>query len=1107
MEISRKNTEIRHQQHEFHISDFIKCFIKEINLYDQHQKVFFLKWLKILLDEHTSADLSALHHKYDVKWSTVLQLKEKHKFQYLKTELETISEDLQAAALGLEHIMREIGQIYESCLSVKKNKKDLQVHFSSLPSLAAEMMISGSPLELMDGDAAHVPVIWISAVLDQLVQKLGDQRVFVLSVLGIQSSGKSTILNAMFGLQFAVSAGRCTRGAFMQLVRVSEEMKTQMNFDYILVVDTEGLHAPELAGRSTRRHDNELATFVVGIGNLTLINILGENLAEMQDILQIVVHAFMRMKKVRLNPSCVFVHQNISDVTAGEKNMEGRRRLQEKLDEMTKLAAEEEVCDAERFSDVIKFDVQNDVKYFAHLWEGNPPMAPPNPVYCENIQELKKTIISHASKSHRMSLTHLKDHIKHLWEALLKEQFVFSFGNSLETAAYKKLQNEYSKWSLSLQKARKVIENKLQNEIKNEAIHEVEETYLQRELSKTSKKVEKSMSEFFEKDAYAEILIQWKPLSETKIKELQENIVRETKGKLNEILQHRDLKKKTEERKQLENTLVEKSKELALKLKDKANDEETLKKEFDLIWENSVKKIITDTDILNDVTQVLSCCKQGNKYNNILDSNYSEYVSFRKSSEGRTKQDVKESTLTPEDEAKIRSIVKYVIQQTDTLIQSFKISEKGYNISCIQQLTDYIKNSVKEHQKKCEKFELQEEFFVDLVYFICNRAKVFFIDQHRLFKEANDPDLYTKKKREEYYSIFQKHCNGATLTAIFGEIICQKLKEPIEQSVYKNTARDLTEEIRSNCESLNGSRSNLEKHILKTLAEEEDFDKYMSYIHNPRDHFNSFIRDEVSQYITDQFSVSVLPKMEENIKLLQQKIMRAAHESTEHVQVNSRDVGLWLKSFTQQLSDEPIFSEKDLSEVKHDDVDFKLLEDVIKQKLSALMSEISSRFNTNTFPVKLDYKFRPDELLIDPLCQCCWVQCPFCGATCTNDTENHDGDHSVPLHRVTGIDGQHYKNTRNLCANDCTDLVASDLKVHTPNGWFSLRDYRRAGGVYADWSITPDLSKQPYWKWFVCRFQEDLEKYHNKTFDGQGRIPYEWRTHSKQYAIDSLHKL
>ncbi|KAL0199344.1 hypothetical protein M9458_007884, partial [Cirrhinus mrigala] len=321
----------------------------------------------------------------------------------------------------------------------------------------------------------------------------------------------------------------------------------------------------------------------------------------------------------------------------------------------------------------------------------------------------------------------------------------------------------------------------------------------------------------------------------------------------------------------------------------------------------------------------------------------------------------------------------------------------GYNISCIQQLIDYIKARVTEHETGQVDYVFKNEFFIDLVLTICKRSNKMITDQHR---DANCPIIFIERRREEYYSIFQKYCHGATSAVIFGEIICQKLKEPIEQSVYKKTARDLTDEMRSNCESLNGNRANLEKHILKTLAEQEDFDKYMNYIHNPRDHFKSFIRDEVSRFITDQFSVSILPKMKENIELLQQKIMKAAHESTQHVQVNRGDVGLWLKSFTQQISDELIFSEKDLTGVKHDDVDdFNLLEDVIRHELPAIMFDSSSRFNTKTIDEKLDYKFRPDELLTDHLCQCCWVQCPFCGVICTNTIENHHGDHSVAFHR------------------------------------------------------------------------------------------------------------
>ncbi|XP_067284829.1 interferon-induced very large GTPase 1-like [Pseudorasbora parva] len=1130
VDLDRKQTEImkiRQQQHESDISEFMKLFIKQMNS-TVANKMFFIKWLIIFLDEHTSADLSVLLHKYDKKWSTVVKLKEIHEeyeHRANQTELERISEELEAASVGLEHIMREIGQIYESCSSVKKNKKDLNFNFSSLPSLAAEMMISGFPLELMDGDAAHVPLDWISAVLDQLINILGDQRVFVLSVLGLQSSGKSTMLNAMFGLQFAVSAGRCTRGAFMQLVRLSDEMKTQMNFDYILVVDTEGLRALELAGRSTRHHDNELATFVVGLANLTLINIFGENPSEMQDILQIVVQAFMRMKKVRLNPRCVFVHQNVSDVTAGEKNMEGRRRLQKTLDEMTKLAAKEEDSDAECFSDVIKLDIHDDVKYFAHLWEGNPPMAPPNPKYCENIQELKETIIFHASKSHGMRLTHLKVRINDLWEALLKERFIFSFRNSLEISAYRKLETEYSKWTWRLRSAMLETENKLHNQIENEAIHEVEETDLQRKLKTTSEEVEKSMSEYFEKDKDKDILIQWKTSFEIKIKELQENTVRETKRKLNEILQQRGMKKKIDaQRTHHENTLYEKSKERALKLKDNTNNDETLKKEFDLFWEQSVKKIISDTppikdiDIMRDMRDILSE-NYGSAPVNWRESrdifsvrSYSEYVKVKRSSQFNnptTKVNAKNKktlgcVLPQENDSQITALVTDVAQQTDKIIESFIVSKMGYNISCIQQLIDYIKRRVTEHQEGSVKYEFKNDFFMDLVLSICKRANKTITDQYRLFREANSPVIYVEKKKEEYYRIFKKYCHGSASAAIFGEIICQKMKEPIEQSVYKKTARELAGEMRTNCESLNGNRSKLEKHILKFLAEHENFSAYMDYIDNPRDHFKSFIRDEVSRYITDKFSVSVLLKMKENIKLLQQKIMKAAHESTEHVKVNRGDAGLWLKSFTQRLSDELIFSEKDLSGVKHDEVDFNLLEDVIKQELPAIISNISSRFNTESFTVKLDYKFRPDELLIDHFCQCCWVQCPFCAAICTNTIENHPEDHSVPFHRSIGLNGLFYDGTRNLCIDFCSIAVESKKSFKSSDQWFPFKEYRRAGGVYADWSITPDRSALPYWKWFLCRFQKDLEKYYEKSFEGNENIPTSWKTCTKEDAINSL---
>ncbi|XP_051994495.1 interferon-induced very large GTPase 1 [Xyrauchen texanus] len=693
-----------------------------------------------------------------------------------------------------------------------------------------------------------------------------------------------------------------------------------------------------------------------------------------------------------------------------------------------------------------------------------------------------------------------------------------------EVAAYRRLETQFTKWSWSLRCAMMETENKLHNKIEKEATYWVEESHVQRELKEKTEEVKNSMSEFFEKDKDADLVIQWKASFEIKIKDLQENIVRETMRKLNEILKQRDLKKIDAKRTHHEFILFEKSKELALKLKDKTSDEETLMIEFDCFWKECVDEIIRDTppikdiDILKDVKILFSEIYSRapvdfwTESRDILSvQSYSDYVRFKKSRpflsrEAKEKAGV---ALSNEDEAQIRALVNDIAQQTDKMIVSFNIAKTGYNISYIHELTGYIKTRLKQHEGTKVTYEFKKELFVELVYLVCKRANKTFADKHKLFREANDPVIYFEGKKEEYYGIFQKYCHGVTSAAICSEIVCRKLKVLVEQSVYRNTARRLADEMTTNCESLNGNRSYLEKHILKTLAEKEHFDSYMNYIRNPRDHFKSFIRDEVRHYITDQFSVSVLPKMEMSMKFLQQKIVEAAHESTEHVQVNRGDVDLWLKCFRQKLSDVLIFSERDLSGVNHDDVDdFNLLEDVIRKKLPSIMSDINSEFCPGSFSVKLDYKYRPDEILIDHFCQCCWVQCPFCKATCTNTIEDHDGDHSVPLHRVDGINGIYYRGTTNLSNGICTTEVASNQSFNPKDAGHRIhvREYRRAGGDYAEWSITPDLSELPYWKWFVCRFQKDLEKYYNKTFQGRGEIPDEWRKYSKQVAVESLDK-
>ncbi|XP_030649183.1 interferon-induced very large GTPase 1-like [Chanos chanos] len=1113
---------LRYQQNVCGSSCLVDAFVSNLHSMTVREAMYFIRWVGILLDDFSSDKLSELNHEYDEKWKQVLILKRtRNKSEQLKEDqkrLEKISNKLSAATFGLEHIMREMGQLYECWRSLYERdhkKKDLS-HF---PHLAAKLMISGHPMELMDGDAAHVPLIWVTAVLDEVIKRLGDQRVFVLSVLGIQSTGKSTMLNAMFGLQFAVSAGRCTRGAFMQLVRVTEEMKEELKFDYILVVDTEGLRALELAGRSTQHHDNELATFVVGLGNLTLINIMGENPAEMQDILQIVVQAFLRMKKVRLSPSCVFVHQNVGDITAREKNKEGRRRLQEKLDEMTKLAAKEEVCDAECFSDVISFDVQRDVKYFAQLWEGSPPMAPPNPHYSDNVQELKMDILSRATKSQCMTLSQFKLRIQNLWEALLNENFVFSFKNSLEIAVYRKLEEEYGKWTWSLRSAMLSTEDKLHTRINNQKLHRVEETDLVDEMRKTLQNVEQSMKQYFEESREKETLIQWKGKFQEKIKEVHNDLVKRAKGKLDDIIIHRRVFKTLSEKKTLyEAKLFERSKSFGSKLKHKASDKNELRKEFDTVWEMWVEGLthdippVKDTEISKDVISILSESYEWNlvhtrqrcKEYKIIDrlTDHSSYVTKRyqlKSSEDKP--------LTSEEQDSIKTLITSIIHQSMDIVTSKPVSKMGYNISYIQEIIQFVKQNVSKHESP--KYVFKKEFMVDLLLHVCERAGDAFAEHYKAFREANDPQIYLAKKKPEYFNVFQGFCQGVTAAEVLGGLICSGLREPILKSVYNQTANDLAGEIRANLPAFNGNRSNLEKHILKSLAEEENFDKFMLYIHNPREHFENFIRDKVNQYMTAD-NPKALTRIKGHIKHKQQCIITAAQTATAQVKRKKGDANMWLRNFSDSLTDELEYSKDHLSSKTCQDItDFDFLEEVVKRELNTVIEELNSSF-TSLSDLNMEmFRERPDEILIKHFCQCCWEKCPFCKAICTNTIEGHTEDHSVPFHRSGGVNGSYYEDTTNFLVEFCTTSVASKKGFRTSpdlNEEFLFKEYRSAGPPYSDWSITPDLSELPYWKWFMCRFQNELEKHYNKTFQGKGEIPSEWWNYTKQDAIESLDK-
>ena len=540
----QKQLELSRASHPFMVN-CLDILLKVVD--DDANFILLIEWVKHLLDDRERTVIAKCLRKYQADVHDLNSAKQEKKEQPIvdQQEQEAMKSKtvLAECSFRFEHIMREIGQRFEAihtCTSVTSpSEKNL---LERLPHIGAKLLLIGHPFEVMDGETTSIPMKWVEAVLLELRSMIGDKRLLALSVVGLQSSGKSTLLNTMFGLQFDVNVGRCTSGVYTQLVPVQSG---ECSFDYILVTDTEGLRVPNQSVNKELNHDNMLATFVIGLADIAIVNVKGENTSEIKDILQISVHAFLRLKlankRLNLRQSCIFVHQNVPAADAENKMIEERQMLVETLDEMAKASADQEnIANIQTFSQVIDFDSEEHVSYFSDLWRGDPPMAPVNPGYSTRVAGVRNAILFRLAckRDTYLTITDTVSRIDDLWKGILKDDFVHSFRNSLELKTYNSVQREYHGiiWELDkfqceyvLSNARVALlgcdnEDQLQKAVSKIA------SEIAVEVERETQRLRDQLVSFIETNKLKEIMIQWKQTIINRLKSHAEDLCNKSKN-------------------------------------------------------------------------------------------------------------------------------------------------------------------------------------------------------------------------------------------------------------------------------------------------------------------------------------------------------------------------------------------------------------------------------------------------------------------------------------------------------------------------------------------------------------------------------------------------
>ena len=1131
--VEKQKKDVRQKQWQYvaQSNPLMKTFISSLQTYKGSVRTYILQWLKMFLDDRSREILPGMRAEYEQIRGELQKAEEggnSEKSTIVKNlinKLKKQNRSLIEGSLGIEHLFREVGQMYEAV----KHCTNQQHAIDHYPKIMADILIQGYPVELMDGDASHVPITWVLAILDQLKTFHRKKRLFIISVLGIQSTGKSTLLNTMFGLQFNVSAGRCTRGAFMQLLPVENCDTQKPSCDFVLIVDTEGLRAPELISKDSYLHDNELATFVIGLADVAIINIYGESPGDLNDILQTSVHAFIRMKNVNVNLSCHFVHQNVTALVDSKITF-GQQMFQDKLNEMTKYAAIAEHCESKytSFQDVIKFDGTSDITYFPGLWNGEPPMAPVYPGYSYRALQLKSKLMALADLKIKNdpSFDNFQLLFKTLWNAVCRENYIFSFKNTKEIVAYNDLDAAFSQWSWTFH--RKMLEWRYQtrNSVSNCPSNEVSAvvtTCLNKArnmLQVTYKKLTEEMNTFFEDSVQSDTLAQWRPTYTRRLETLKEECTTEAKKQCELLEINRKRHTKLEEiQKQHRKQLLQQIQQLVAEAKQNNTtlSQRQLEKKFDEKWQIWIKEFSTNSEdyqkmyTSNDdidylINQVLD--EILTKYSSELIHKLKKISLSKKEKHGLhllidCDKHLRFDTSTLPDVADNPTVIEKIVtflgfpkreldnvaakqaqKATDDFftaaINAFRRIRKdfhSFNKSCAFDLLKEFVNNIESYNAK-HGYMFTSEYIVDMALAFAHYMIAEFIKLMDEVRTANDPMISLKRLREAYFNTFLVQFSDISGDDTAACNLCQLLSVAIETAVSQILPSKIEVHMKGSDAGFK-TKAFFKVKVLKDLAAERNFELFKTYLLDIKSSFEYWTERYVREFC-----------MANNNKNLQTLVRLFVHDTILEIDatVQKLDKNIpikqWLQRFHERLNETLTINLNELEDI----IGATRVETISEYFVSRLSKQLTEQEEkimerivdpNSKFSDITKWNTSPHITLCDSLIGCT-AQCPFCKEQCELTDSNHvecGKDHFIQIHRPECLGKYTWDKTKQLVLDLCTYSVDSDNRFRnadTNDEWVPYKNYR---SIYKNWCFSNESNTEEapkYWQWFISHYLKEI---------------------------------
>ena len=227
-----------------------------------------------------------------------------------------------------------------------------------------------------------------------------NNRVISVAVAGPQSSGKSTLLRRLFGIDARVSAGKTTKGINCCRVELNTHKDDLANVD-LMLVDTEGINSIEASTKSensldNRKRNNKIMLAALASSSVFLLNIMKE--PRDAQLLDVILWAYEKLdlksanKKQLSNIRFIFVIRDVQEYSDPSWLEKQKRKVNNYLNESIKLAPK--YIDNEFNSIDTIDDLIGKPEYFAMPSAFDTNDAP-NPQFSKRCVELRQKILGH----------------------------------------------------------------------------------------------------------------------------------------------------------------------------------------------------------------------------------------------------------------------------------------------------------------------------------------------------------------------------------------------------------------------------------------------------------------------------------------------------------------------------------------------------------------------------------------------------------------------------------------------------------------------------------------------------------------------------------------